>query len=73
VPTTTRPTPRPWYQDALSAFAFACLAVTLGKGARNLFGPFGGLFVFALCGGLAWFFGRAAWRGLTAAREANRR
>lgn len=60
--------PRPWYWDALAAFAFWALALAAGKGVSRAFGPFGGLFFFLFTAGLGWMFGRAAWRGYLARR-----
>lgn len=57
---------RAWYLDALSAAAFAALAVFLGRALRMV--PLVGIVVFLICAGFAWFFGRSAWRGICAAR-----
>lgn len=73
MPTPVADDARPWFLDALSAFAFWCLAFVGGKGAGKLFGPFGALFVFLIAAGLGWAFGRAAWRGYTKRRRKERR
>jgi hypothetical protein len=63
------PAHRRWYNDALSACAFFLLAFFLTRGAKNLLGPFGALFVFAITAGIGYVFARAAWHGLMGDRE----
>lgn len=64
--------PRSWWWDALAALAFFGQAFFVGKLAGRIAGPFAGLFVFLLGAGLGYAFARAAWRGLLAARDAER-
>jgi hypothetical protein len=60
---------RPWYQDAVSAFAFFVLALVGGKGVARALGPIGGLFYLILTAGTGYLFARAAWRGLSEDRR----
>lgn len=68
-PPSPRRPGRPWYHDALTAFAFFALALVGGKMAGRAFGPIGGLLYLVLTGGTGWMFARAAWRGLTEDKE----
>jgi hypothetical protein len=60
----TPPPARKWYLDALAAFAFFIVAITLGKGATRALGPIAGVIVFVINVGMGWFFARGAWNGL---------
>ena len=62
---------RPWYWDALASLAFYGQAIFLGKAFARI-NPILGLFVLAINAALGYYFGRAAWRSLTDARERNR-
>ncbi|MES2464076.1 MAG: hypothetical protein V4671_26180 [Armatimonadota bacterium] len=57
---------RPWYVDAVCAFAFVLLALILGKSASRGLGPIVGLFCFTICAGFGWYFAKAAKRGFLA-------
>lgn len=61
--------PRSWYWDAIAALAFTGQALFVGKLATRIGGPFAGLFVFLINAGLAYYFGRAAWRALLEMRD----
>jgi len=68
--TNSRRPPRSWYVDALSAVAYLLLAFLLTAGAKRALGPIPALAVLTLTGGLCFFFGRSAWRGVLEARSA---
>lgn len=57
---------RPWYVDAVCAFAFVLLALMLGKSASRALGPIIGLFCFTICAGFGWYFAKSAKRGFLA-------
>ncbi len=74
---TPRPLPpghtaRPWWWDALSAFAFFGMAAVLGRffGRLNFLA---GFFVLAILGGIGYVFAKSAWRALLDGRDADRR
>jgi hypothetical protein len=54
--------PRRWYLDAISALMAAMLAYFVGRGLKG-FLPLALLLVIFLLG-MAYYFGRSAWRGL---------
>ena len=64
--------PRSWWLDALTGFAFFVVALALGKTAARIGGPALGLLFFLPNIGLAYWFGRSAWRGLLEGRSQGR-
>jgi hypothetical protein len=65
-------TSRPWWWDALSAFAFFGMAAVLGRffGRLNFLA---GFFAFAVLGGIGYVFAKSAWRALLDVRDPGRR